>query len=743
MLFSCPQRYTFSSRYAKINNWKRKRKEENMAEKRIFTMDLDGKNLVVEFGELAKQASAAVLVRYDDTAVLSVSQVSKKESALDFFPLMVMYTEKQYAAGKIPGGFFKREGRPSEVETLTARLIDRPIRPLFPDGYKNDIQIINTVLSGNVDRSPGVTAMFGSSLSLSITEAPFNGPIAGVEVGRVDGKFILNPTEEERELSDIELFVAGTKDAINMVEAGALEASEEAMIEAIMFGHSWIQKLVAFQETIVQEVGQDKVDFVAPEVDSVLEAFIHTEEAAILAAAAENNRHVRGDLVGAVLEKLKETYTLNHPDLASDDLQTALKTMKSMVDDMVKKEVRRLIIAEEKRPDGRGLSDIRSLNSQIDILERTHGSALFTRGETQALSITTLGALREHQIIDGLGEGEEYKRFMLHYNFPPYSVGENGRYGPPGRREIGHGALGERALLQVLPSEEDFPYTIRVVSEILESNGSTSQASICAGCMSLMAAGVPLKAPVAGIAMGLVSDGKNYKVLSDIQGLEDHLGDMDFKVAGTEKGITALQMDIKIDGLSKQILVEALDQAKAGRLEILNNMLGAIKEPRKELSTYAPKVKMMFIDPDKIRDVIGPGGKIINGIIEKCDNIKMDIDQDGRVTLMHSRYEPIEKAIAIIEEIVKVAKIGEEYEGKVVRIEKFGCFVELWPGTDGLCHVSKLAHTRVDKVEDVVKLGQVLKVKVIGIDERGRIDLSHKALLPRPDFDDKEKAKKE
>lgn len=714
-----------------------------MAEKRIFTMDLDGKNLVVEFGELAKQASAAVLVRYDDTAVLSVSQVSKKESALDFFPLMVMYTEKQYAAGKIPGGFFKREGRPSEVETLTARLIDRPIRPLFPDGYKNDIQIINTVLSGNVDRSPSVTAMFGSSLSLSITEAPFNGPIAGVEVGRVDGQFILNPTEEERELSDIELFVAGTKDAINMVEAGALEASEEAMIEAIMFGHSWIQKLVAFQEDIVKEVGQEKVEFVAPEVDSVLEAFVQTEEKAILAAAAENNRHVRGDLVGEILEKLKETYTLNHPDLAKEDLEAALKTMKSMVDDMVKKEVRRLIIDEEKRPDGRGLSDIRALNSQIDILERTHGSALFTRGETQALSITTLGALREHQIIDGLGEGEEYKRFMLHYNFPPYSVGENGRYGPPGRREIGHGALGERALLQVLPSEEDFPYTIRVVSEILESNGSTSQASICAGCMSLMAAGVPIKAPVAGIAMGLVSDGKNYKVLSDIQGLEDHLGDMDFKVAGTEKGITALQMDIKIDGLSKQILVEALDQAKAGRLEILNNMLGAIKEPRQELSTYAPKVKMMFIDPDKIRDVIGPGGKIINGIIEKCDNIKLDIDQDGRVTLMHSRYEPIEKAIAIIEEIVKVAKIGEEYDGKVVRIEKFGCFVELWPGTDGLCHISKLAHTRVDKVEDVVKLGQSLKVKVIGIDERGRIDLSHKALIPRPDFDDKEKAKKE
>jgi polyribonucleotide nucleotidyltransferase len=714
-----------------------------MAEKRIFTMDLDGKNLVVEFGELAKQASAAVLVRYEGTTVLSVSQVSKKESTLDFFPLMVMYTEKQYAAGKIPGGFFKREGRPSEVETLTARLIDRPIRPLFPDGYKNDIQIINTVLSGNVDRSPAVAAMFGSSLSLSITEAPFNGPIAGVEVGRINGEFVLNPSEEERELSDIELFVAGTKDAINMVEAGALEASEDAMVDAIMFGHSWIQKMVEFQETIVKEVGQEKAAFNAPEVDAVLDAFIRAEEKAILKAAAENNRHVRGEMIGEVLKGLEAKYTSSHEELAKDDLSAALKTMKSMVDDMVKKEVRRLIIDEEKRPDGRGLSDIRALNSQIDILERTHGSALFTRGETQALSITTLGALREHQIIDGLGEGEAYKRFMLHYNFPAYSVGENGRYGPPGRREIGHGVLGERALLQVLPNEEDFPYTIRVVSEILESNGSTSQASICAGCMSLMAAGVPLKAPVAGIAMGLVSDGKNYKVLSDIQGLEDHLGDMDFKVAGTEKGITALQMDIKIEGLSKAILVEALAQAKEGRLHILSNMLEAIKEPRKELSTYAPKVKMIFIDPDKIRDVIGPGGKIINSIIERCENIKMDIDQDGRVTLMHSRYEPIEKAIAIIEEIVKVAKIGEEYDGKVVRIEKFGCFVELWPGTDGLCHISKLAHARVNQVEDVVKLGQTLKVKVIGIDERGRIDLSHKALLPRPEAEEKETKKPE
>lgn len=709
-----------------------------MSNKRVFTLDLDGKRLVVEFGELAKQASAATLVRYDDTAVLSVSQVSKQESQLDFFPLMVMYTEKQYAAGKIPGGFFKREGRPSEVETLAARLIDRPIRPLFPDGYKHDIQIINTVLSGNVDRSPVMTAMFGSSLSLSLTEAPFNGPIAGVDVGRVDGAFVLNPTEEERELSDISLFVAGTKDAINMVEAGALQVPEEDMVDAIMFGHEWIKKLIEFQESIVAEISPEKTPFEAKEMDSDLVEFVekHAKDE-ILKAAAINERKVRGEAIGVILDKLAEAATSEHPDAPEDVIEDGLKIIKKIVDGIVKKEVRRLIIDEAKRPDGRGLEDIRPLNSQVDILERTHGSALFTRGETQALSITTLGALREHQIIDGLGEGEIYKRFMLHYNFPPYSVGENGRYGPPGRREIGHGSLGERALYQVLPSEEDFPYTIRVVSEILESNGSTSQASICAGCMSLMAAGVPLKAPVAGIAMGLISDGKTHRVLSDIQGLEDHLGDMDFKVAGTAKGITALQMDIKIEGLSKEILEEALMQAKKGRLHILDNMLGAIKEPRKQLSTYAPKVKMMFIEPDKIRDVIGPGGKSINDIIEKCDGIKIDIEQDGRVTLMHPRYEPIEKAISIIEQIVKVAKIGEVYDGKVVRVEKFGCFVELWPGTDGLCHISKLAHHRVNQVEDVVKLGDPLKVKVIGIDERGRIDLSHKALI------EKEEPKKE
>ncbi len=713
-----------------------------MSEKRVFTMDLDGKSLSVEFGELAKQASAAVLVRYDDTAVLSVSQVSRTESQLDFFPLMIIYTEKQYAAGKIPGGFFKREGRPSETETLSARLIDRPIRPLFPKGYKHDIQIINTVLSGNVDRSPSATAMFGSSMSLSLTQAPFSGPIAGVEVGRVDGTFVLNPTTEEKELSDIDLYVAGTKHAINMVEAGALEASEADMVDAIMFGHEWIKKLVAFQEEIIDAVQPEKVEFIPSEDPEEFVKFVQENGLEkVKQAAAINGRHDRGDAIGAILDDLEATYAQDRPDLDENELKDAMKIIKKLVDNEVKNEVRRLIIADEKRPDGRGLTDIRPLNSQVDILERTHGSALFTRGETQALSITTLGALREHQIIDGLGEGEEYKRFMLHYNFPPYSVGENGRYGPPGRREIGHGALGERALRQVLPSEEDFPYTIRIVSEILESNGSTSQASICAGCMSLMAAGVPLKAPVAGIAMGLISDGNTHRVLSDIQGLEDHLGDMDFKVAGTEKGITALQMDIKIEGLSKEILEEALAQARVGRLHILENMLSAIEGPRPQLSKYAPKVKIMFIAPDKIRDVIGPGGKSINDIIDKCDGIKIDIEQDGRVTLMHPRYEPIDKAMSIIEEIVKVAKIGEVYDGKVVRIEKFGCFVELWPGTDGLCHVSKLAHHRVANVEDVVKMGQALKVKVIGIDERGRIDLSHKALLPRPEETSKEAPK--
>lgn len=704
-----------------------------MREAKVFTLDLDGRKLVVEYGEVAKQATAAAIIRYEDTAVLSVTQASNEPSDLPFFPLMVMYTEKLYAAGKIPGGFFKREGRPSEKETLTARLIDRPLRPLFPEGFKNDIQIINTVLSANTEHSPSMTAMFGSSLTLALSPMPFDGPIAGVTVGRIDGEFVLNPSEAELESSDIDLIIAGTKDAINMVEASAFQVSEDVMLDAMMFGHEWIKKLVAFQEEIVAEVGQEKIPFeITHDADLLDYVKAHAKEN-LLQAARLNDRKDRGDAVAAVQSVIEEGLEKKFSDLSDEELGDIKKAAKSMMDDMVKNEVRRRIIEEKVRPDGRSLEEIRELESKIDLFERTHGSAMFTRGQTQALSITTLGALGEHQIIDGLGV-EDYKRFMLHYNFPPYSVGENRRYGPPGRREIGHGALGERALYPVLPNEEDFPYTVRIVSEILESNGSTSQASICAGCMSLMAAGVPLQAPVAGIAMGLIMEGDTYRVLSDIQGLEDHIGDMDFKVAGTKDGITALQMDIKIAGLSKEILEIALNQAREGRLHILNNMLEAIPEPRKEVSKYAPKVKIMVIDPDKIRDVIGPGGKQISQIIEDCDDVKIDIEQDGRVTIMHTEIPPIDKAVKRIEEIVRVAKVGEVYRGKVVRIEKFGCFVELWNGTDGLCHISKLAHERINKVEDVVKYGDMIDVKVIGIDERGRIDLSRKAVLPKPEY---------
>ncbi|MFH5881458.1 polyribonucleotide nucleotidyltransferase [Liberiplasma polymorphum] len=708
-----------------------------MSEAKRFTFDFNGRNLVVEIGELAKQATAAAIIRYDKTAVLSVAQASKEPSELDFFPLMVMYTEKLYAAGKIPGGFLKREGRPSELETLTARLIDRPLRPLFPDGFKYDIQIINTVLSGDINCSPPMTAMFGSSLALGLSPMPFKGPIAGVLVGRVDGEFVVNPTEEQLVRSDIDLIVAGTKDAINMVEAGAKQVSEKDMLEAIMYGHDWIKKLVAFQEEIIAELGQEKIAWVKPEENETVVSYIEKNaEKELIVAAGIHDRTERSTVVKAIQEKVITALEAQFSDLDKDDRKKLLKTAKSLMDDVIKKEVRRLIIEEKVRPDGRDLAELRALNSKVDILELTHGSALFTRGQTQALSITTLGALGESQYIDGLGETDN-KRFMLHYNFPAYSVGETGRYGPPGRREVGHGALGERALIQVLPNEEDFPYTIRIVSEILESNGSTSQASICAGCMSLMAAGVPISAPVAGIAMGLISDGKTSRVLTDIQGLEDHLGDMDFKVAGTKDGITALQMDIKIDGLSRDILEEALEQARIGRLQILENMLQAIPEARKEVSKYAPKVKVMLIDPDKIRDVIGPGGKQITQIIEKCNDVKIDIEQDGRVTLMHIEMAPIECAVKFIENIVRVAKVGEVYKGKVVRIEKFGCFVELWKGTDGLCHISKLAHDRVNKVEDIVKLGQLIDVKVIGIDDRGRIDLSHAATIPKPEKQEK------
>ena len=700
--------------------------------KQTFTKAFAGRTLTVEYGEIAKQADAGIFVRFNDTVCLSVAQASTKRSHLGFFPLLVLYNEKMYAAGKIPGGFFKREGRPSTLETLTARLIDRTLRPLFPDDYKNEVQVIATVLSSNEDHSPQMTALFGSSLALTLSSIPFNNPVAGVIVGRVDGQFIINPTKAQLEASDIDLIVSGTVDAINMVEAGAKQVSEADMIDAIMFGHEAIKDLIGFILEIKAAVGKESAAYevFTPDADTV--AMVERDyKARLIEAAQIQDKSSRGDALDALKEELKASLG-EEPD--ADVMTSAMNAF----DSIVKKEVRRLIAKEKVRPDGRTATQIRPLDSQIDILPRTHGSAMFTRGQTQALSITTLGALGDYQVIDGLNEEVEQKRFMHHYNFPSFSVGEVGRYGPPGRREIGHGSLGERALQMVMPDEEEFPYTVRVVSEILESNGSTSQASICASTMSLMAAGVPIKAPVAGIAMGLITDDEDYTVLTDIQGLEDHLGDMDFKVAGTAEGITALQMDIKIAGLSRQILEEALEQAKIGRVQILENMLSAINQPREEVSQFAPKVMIMYIKPDQIRDVIGPGGKMITSIIERADGVKIDIDQDGKVFIMHTSMEPIKKAMQIIKDLTKEAEIGAVYQGIVKRIEKFGCFVELWSGTEGLVHVSKLDHKRVENVEDVVKLGDKINVKVIKIDEKGRIDLSRKDTLPAP-----EKAKPE
>ncbi len=716
-----------------------------MSEKHVFSYDFCGRKLVIESGELAKQAQGAALVRYDDTAVLSVTCVGKQPTTQDFFPLMVIYQEKLYAAGKIPGGFLRREGRPSEHETLTSRVIDRPIRPLFDEGFRNEVQIVNTVLSANPDNSPEMMSLFGSSLVLGLGGVPFNGPVAGVVVARINGEFICNPTVEQLANSDIDLTVAGTIDAINMVEAGSKEVSEDDMLDAIMFGHEQIKVLCQIQNDIIKEIGKEKMvielktinedvrNFVTPLAKERIEKAVFTKD--------KLERQAKIDaVVTEIADLVKEKY--HNQGLDKEEVELMVKDAKAVMEEFEVNEVRRLITEDKIRPDGRKIDEIRPLNSQIDILVRTHGSALFTRGQTQALAITTLGALGESQIIDGINVEDE-KRFMLHYNFPSFSVGETGRYGSPGRREIGHGALGERALLQVLPSEDEFPYTIRVVSEILESNGSSSQATICAGTMSLMAAGVPIKAPVAGIAMGLVKNGKNYTVLTDIQGLEDHFGDMDFKVAGTKNGITALQMDIKIDGLSKNILQEALAQAKKGRLEILANMLATIPEPRKDVSSYAPKVKLMRINPDKIRDVIGSGGKTITAIIEECNNVKIDIEQDGRVTIMHEDKFFIDKAIKLIENLVREAKVGDEFLGKVVRIEKFGCFVEIWEGQEGLCHISQLDYKRVEKVEDLVKIGDYINVKVIGVDEKGRVDLSRKVLLPKPKKDVREETKEE
>ncbi len=707
--------------------------------KKTFEKEFFGKKIVIENGELAKQATASVLVRYGETVVLSAVVLNKEVNLLsDFFPLTVNYEEKLYSVGKIPGGFIKREGRPTENATLAARMIDRPIRPLFPEDFKNEVQIVNTVLSVDQDASPELAALLGSSIALSISKIPFNGPVAGVKVGYIDKKYIINPTQEEIDKSKIDLTVAGTKDAINMVESSAHEASEEEMLKALLTGHDAIKELVEFEESIVKEIGEEKMEYehleITKELKDEIDALASDRINKALRIKEKLEMH---EAIDAIKEEIVNKYREENKDtMEKEDLQMLICKVEQVLSSIEYREFRKIVVDEHIRIDGRKMDEIRPLSTDIDLLPRTHGSALFTRGETQALSITTLGALGEHQILDGL-ELEESKRFILHYNFPKFCVGETGRYGAPGRREIGHGALGEKALRQVIPSEEEFPYTIRVVSEILESNGSSSQASICAGCMSLMAAGVPIKAPVAGIAMGLITspNGKDYTILTDIQGMEDHLGDMDFKVAGTRNGICALQMDIKIKGINKKILKEALEQAKKARYEILDVIAKQIKEPRKEVSKYAPKTETFMINPAKIKDVIGKGGDMITKIICEASNVldvnninavKVDLEDDGRVIIYHKDKEIIDKTRKMIENIAREVEVGKIYNAKVVKIEEFGVFVEVWPGCEGLVHISKLDTKRVDKCEDVVKLGDEILVKALGPDKKGRQNFSRK-----------------
>lgn len=697
-----------------------------------FSIELAGRKLSFEIGEVAKQANGAAMVRYGDTSVLVAATASSQPKDLPFFPLTINYEEKLYAVGKIPGGFLKREGKPSDKAVLTSRLIDRPIRPLFADGFRNEVQVISTVMSVEQDCSSEVAAMIGSSLALCISDIPFDGPIAGVQVGRVDGELLINPTVEQMEKSDIDLTVAGTKDAINMVEAGAQEVPEDVMLEAIMFGHEEIKRLVAFQEKIVEEVGKEKMEVTlfTPE-ESIVEEVTRKAKDQLIDAIQTQEKKAREEAIDQVKDSIIEEYEEQEAEADT------IKQVKSVLDSIVKTEVRRLITEEKVRPDGRGVDEIRPLSSRTTVLPRTHGSAMFTRGQTQALSVCTLGALGDVQVLDGLGL-EESKRFMHHYNFPQYSVGETGPMRGPGRREIGHGALGERALEPIVPDEKDFPYTIRLVSEILESNGSSSQASICASTMAMMDAGVPIKAPVAGIAMGLVKSGENYTVLTDIQGMEDALGDMDFKVAGSEKGITALQMDIKVDGLSKEILKEAMSQAKKGRMDILNHMLETINDPREELSPYAPKIVSMTINPDKIRDVIGPSGKQINKIIEQTD-VKIDIEQDGTIFISSTDTSKIEEAKKIIENLVQEAEVGKIYLGTVKRVEKFGAFVEIFKGKEGLVHISELDDKHVKNVTDIIDVGDETLVKVKEIDRQGRVNLSRKAALKEQDAKEEKK----
>jgi polyribonucleotide nucleotidyltransferase len=711
--------------------------------KRVFRLDFFGKEIVVETGEYAKQANGSVLVRYNETAVLTAAVMGKTPITQDFFPLTVVYQEKLYAAGKIPGGFIKREGRPTDQATLCARLIDRPIRPMFSEGFRNEVQVINTVLSVDPDCSPEMTAMLGSSLALGISDIPFDGPIAGVVVGKIGKKFIINPDSKEMEETELHITVAGTKNGICMVEAGAKESSEKDMLDAIMFGHEAIKKLVKFQEEIIGEVGKEKVEVELKTIDAAIDKEVReyaTDK--MLDAFKVKGKLAQYEAIDNVKKDTIEHFEGLFGD-SEDDLEK-LADVKKLVDILEGETVRYLITEKKIRPDGRKTDEIRPLKAEIDILARTHGSAVFTRGETQVLATTTLGPLSDHQILDGLGLEEE-KRFMLHYNFPNYCVGEVGRYGSPGRREIGHGALGERALLQVMPSEEEFPYTVRVVSEVMESNGSSSQATICAGCLSLMAAGVPIKAPVAGIAMGLIEskDEKHHTILTDIQGLEDHMGDMDFKVAGTRKGITALQMDIKIKKVTEKILKEALAQAKKARMEILDVMEAEIAEPRKCLSKYAPKIETFNINPEKIRDVIGRGGEMITKIILEAspegvksvddkDAVKVDIEDDGRVIIYHQNAEVIAACRKLIEDVVREVEVGQIYQGKVTKVEAFGCFVELWPGCEGMCHVSQLDNKRVENPSDLFKVGDDIIVKSLGYDNKGRLNLSRKEALPKP-----------
>ena len=707
--------------------------------KKVYELDFRGRKLTVEIGELAKQAHGAVLVRYGDTVILSTAVVSKNANILsDFFPLMVLYQEKLYSVGKIPGGFIKREGRPTDNATLAARMIDRPMRPMFPHNFRNEVQIVNTVLSVDQDNSPELAAMFGSSLATSISKIPFDGPIAGVKVGRINGEFIINPTAEELELTDIELTVAGTKEAINMVESGSKEVSESDMLEALMFGHEAVKELCIFQEKIIAEIGEPKMEYEVLEITEELKSEIRElSEVKLNNAMRILDKIEKYEAIDKVKEEVVEKYETENANLKDDELKELITKVKLVLEEIEYEIFRQIVVKEKTRADGRAMDEIRPLSTDIDLLPRTHGSALFTRGQTQALGVVTLGALGEHQILDGLSLEAE-KRFMLHYNFPQFSVGETGRYGAPGRREIGHGALGERALSQVIPSEEEFPYTIRVVSEILESNGSSSQASICAGCMALMAAGVPIKAPVAGIAMGLITDGDDYTILTDIQGMEDHLGDMDFKVAGTRNGICALQMDIKIKGITKEILEKALNQAKKARMQILDVIEAQIKEPRKEVSKYAPKTMTFEINPNKIKDVIGKGGEMITKIILEASNVKavtdvnavkVDLEDDGRVIIYHSDKEIIEKTAQMIKDVVKEVEDGKIYNGKVVKVEDFGCFVELWPGCEGLVHVSHLDEKRVERPSDIVKVGDEIIVKSLGYDKKGRLNLSRKEAL--------------